>query len=203
MKDRLPLFALGASLLLHLAAGFFHLPAQEPVKEEEQPVLIRIAELPPASPEPVPEPKPEPPPPEPVLKPEAEPLPEEPDPEPPTPPVSVEKTISTPTDAAPVADPKAIELYAALIRKQIVEKKRYPTPSRRREEEGIVLVRFSLDRRGNLVGEPQLETPCRYSRLNKAALEAVIDAAPYPRPLEGMESTELSFQVPIRFSLRH
>ncbi len=205
MRRKLPAIALTASILLHIVTGILVPPTKKTVQEENKPVLIRFSELPTPLPEPrtnpAPEPAPEPPPSEPVLKPEAPPASEKPALS--LPPLPVEQNISTPMETTPVATPEAIELYSTLVRKQILKNRKYPTPSLRREEEGTVIVSFILNSLGELKSEPEVKTPSRYHRLNRAAITAVIDAAPYPRPVEGMTEGQLNFQIPIKFSLQN
>jgi protein TonB len=102
---------------------------------------------------------------------------------------------------APVRE-EILSRYAGLIRSLIDQEKTYPYQARRQEQEGTVLIRFTLSRQGSLVGEPALEKKSRYERLNASALEAVKNAAPYP-PFPGeIGEEEMSFQVAVAFSLR-
>jgi protein TonB len=113
---------------------------------------------------------------------------------------------AAPFPAAAALDPAlredAISRYLAMIRGLIDKRKEYPYQSRRQEQEGMVLIRFTITRQGTLAGEPALEKKSRYERLNVAAVEAVKNAAPYP-PLPGETGEdEMSFQVAVNFSLR-
>jgi protein TonB len=96
----------------------------------------------------------------------------------------------------------ALSRYLAMIRGLIDRRKEYPYQARQQEQEGTVLIRFTITRQGTLAGEPVLEKKSRYERLNAAAIEAVKNAAPYP-PLPGETGDdEMSFQVAVSFSLR-
>jgi protein TonB len=96
----------------------------------------------------------------------------------------------------------AISRYLARIRGLIDQRKEYPYQARRQEQEGAVLIRFTVTRQGALAGEPVVEKRSRYERLNASALEAVKNAAPYP-PLPGeVGEDEMSFQVAVAFSLK-
>jgi protein TonB len=89
-----------------------------------------------------------------------------------------------------------------MVRGLIDQRKEYPYQSRRQEQEGTVLIRFTLSRQGLLLGEPVMEKRSRYERLNTSALEAVKNAAPYP-PFPGeIGEGELTFQVTVAFSLK-
>jgi protein TonB len=110
-----------------------------------------------------------------------------------------------PVSAVPV-DPalreNAVSRYLAAIRGLIDQRKEYPYQARRQEQEGTVLIRFTVTRQGTLAGEPALEKKSRYERLNAAAIEAVKKAAPYP-PFPGeIGEDEMSFQVAVSFSLK-
>jgi protein TonB len=110
-----------------------------------------------------------------------------------------------PGPPVPVADPirreNAAGRYLTLIRSLIDRRKEYPYQARRQEQEGTVLVRFTLTRQGSLTGEPALEKKSRHGRLNASAIEAVKNAAPYPPfPVE-ITDEEMSLQVAVNFSL--
>jgi protein TonB len=103
------------------------------------------------------------------------------------------------TNAALREDP--LSRYLAMIRGRIDQRKVYPYQARQQEQEGTVVVRFTITRLGLLAGEPELEKRSRYASLNAAAIAAVKNAAPYP-PLPGEAGSEMSFQVAVSFSLK-
>jgi protein TonB len=113
----------------------------------------------------------------------------------------------TPGPPAPVpaADPVRREnvagRYLALIRSLIDRRKEYPYQARRQEQEGTVLVRFTLTRQGSLAGEPALEKKSRHGRLNNSAIEAVKNAAPYPPFPAEIADEEMSLQGAVNYSL--
>jgi protein TonB len=95
----------------------------------------------------------------------------------------------------------AISRYLSRLRDLIDRRKEYPYQARRQEQEGTVLIRFTVTRQGALAGEPVLEKKSRYERLNASAVEAVKKAAPYP-PFPGeIGEDELNVQVAVSFSL--
>jgi protein TonB len=115
------------------------------------------------------------------------------------------ETAGPPVPAAEV-DPalreNAVSRYLAMIRGLIDRRKEYPYQARRQDQEGTVLVRFTVTRLGALAGEPALEKKSRHERLNAAAIEAVKNAAPYPPFPPEIPGGEMSFQVAVSFSLR-
>jgi protein TonB len=101
----------------------------------------------------------------------------------------------------PALKEDAISRYLAMIRGLVDRRKEYPYQARRQEQEGTVLVCFTITRRGTLAGEPALERKSRHERLNASAIAAVKNAAPYP-PFPGeIDDAEMSFQVAVSFSL--
>ncbi|WP_319559294.1 TonB family protein [Marispirochaeta sp.] len=115
--------------------------------------------------------------------------------------LSKETTVSAPETSDTAPDPATREAWAVLVRQQIHANRKYPLAARRREEEGIVVVSFSLDRKGSIVSGPAIEKPCRSPRLNRAALQAVREGAPYPEHPAGAGPESAFFSVPIHFSL--
>lgn len=218
MTDRIVFFALSASVILHLAFGFFTLtsdPSKLKIEDEGSPVTLQLSEFIP-EPEKLEEipnkpesPEPEKPIPEPevvketVEKPEQEILPEEPLEN------FVEETIKLEEIASPppkklntMSKADALSLYATQLRKQIALKKHYPAISRRREEEGTVLVHFLLNNQGELIDKPVVKKSSGHSRLDKAALKAVINGAPYPHKPDNINNETLDIQIPIKFYLK-
>ena len=201
------------SVAVHVAiAVSVRAPRDERTELPEEAVRVTLtrAAPPPAPAEPVV-------PPEPIREPEPVPEPEPaPVPEPAalrdTVPREVERSSTAPRedaterDASPTGvleEPTERELdaYRHAVRRRIEAAREYPLTARRREEEGTVVVRFTLNQRGALAGEPAIQERTRSARLNAAALEAVTGGAPYP-PFDGDGWPDrITFVVPIRFIL--
>jgi protein TonB len=107
----------------------------------------------------------------------------------------------TASSGRPELREEAVNRYAALIRGLIDRRKEYPYQARRQDQEGSVRIRFTLSRRGVLAGDPVIENQSRYRLLDKSALEAVKNAAPYPPFPAEIPEDEMSFQVVVAFSL--
>jgi len=92
--------------------------------------------------------------------------------------------------------------YAAMIRARIEEKKRYPLAARHMGMQGVTTVRFVITSSGELVGVEVVRSSG--SRvLDEAALKAVREAAPFPRPPHPFdEKPKLTFVVSLTFQLR-
>lgn len=135
---------------------------------------------------------------------------------------SYEATLADPPPARPAADPALSQEQADLagedgadsdartlppaemdpdfwraIRAAVARHARYPAPAARNGEEGMVLVRLSVDRSGALQ-EAVVLSPCPPD-LAAAGLRAIRRAAPFPVPTNA--AGRLSAVLPIRFEM--
>jgi protein TonB len=93
------------------------------------------------------------------------------------------------------------EAYLAHLRHLIAHQQVYPVVSRRMGEEGVVVVRLTLNRAGQLT-HMELAEPSPFRRLNEAAMHAASSAGPF-----GVFPDDVTFQtwqitIPIRFTLQ-
>ena len=88
--------------------------------------------------------------------------------------------------------------YAGVLVAWLDRHKRYPDPSRRRKEEGIVVVEFAIDGQGRVLSHRLLDAS-GHPLLDAEAEALLARASPVPAPPDG---TGRSFQVPIVFALR-
>ncbi|MEH6809609.1 MAG: TonB family protein [Hyphomonas oceanitis] len=106
--------------------------------------------------------------------------------------------------AAPFGIPNGVEKsqvqYAGLLQAWFLKYKRYPHPARSRRQQGVVNVWFRVDTSGNVL-EKRIETGSGYSILDKATLDLLDRASPVPPPPAPLHATELTFTVPISYSL--
>jgi protein TonB len=100
-------------------------------------------------------------------------------------------------------DPDMKRLYIQKVGGRIEQMKSYPLVARKREQEGTVMVRFSLNRSGMITDGPEVTEPSRFSALNEAAVKAVADGAPYPPFDEQVGPPVITFSVPIKFTLQN
>ncbi len=175
-------------------------PIVVPVKEAEpEPQAIAIATAPEAVPEPVPtrqEPD----------RPETEP-----------------DQAESPTVAAtqrPVSDVAAVEGtgkanhrktggkigsnrdYISHLIRTLLEYHKYPVASRKFKEEGTVIIKFTIDRQGNVLSSA-IKTSSGYPTLDQAALQALSDAIPLPPvpPKLFRGRDRLPLEVPFEYDL--
>lgn len=105
--------------------------------------------------------------------------------------------LSAPAAPAARAD---LEAYYEAVRLRIEREKRYPPPARRRQIEGRVTMDFSLGPKGDLQA-------CRVAQssgnpdLDRAALEAIRRAAPFPPPPAGLGRDGLRLELTVAFEL--
>jgi protein TonB len=111
--------------------------------------------------------------------------------------------------AAPAAKPAAPRSVAgagaaatpkwqARLAAHLERRKRYPADARRRRDEGVATVRFSIDAAGN-VRSVQLLRSSGVPDLDAEVVALVRRASPVPAPPEG---AKLDIALPIRFNLR-
>ncbi|BBO71166.1 hypothetical protein DSCA_50960 [Desulfosarcina alkanivorans] len=90
--------------------------------------------------------------------------------------------------------------YLDMVRLKIESRKRYPETARTGSIEGRVTIRFILVTDGSVRDVAVVKgAPC--SALNTAALDAVKNAAPFPRPPTSLFPGDLSLKLTIVFEL--
>jgi len=107
------------------------------------------------------------------------------------------------TGAAP-GDPRAkrAELdYFSLISAHLNRRKTYPTEAKKARQEGIVTVRFTVDRSGNVSGVA-IKRSSGHELLDLATMQLLQRVAPLPRMPASMPRDSLTLSLPIEYSLR-
>ena len=94
----------------------------------------------------------------------------------------------------------ARQFYISEVLGTIYARVSYPRRAQQLQQSGSVKFNLILDDQGNIKSLKPIETS-DYVLLNKAAEEAVKDAAPFPPLPEVLASSELELFVPIKFSL--
>jgi periplasmic protein TonB len=119
------------------------------------------------------------------------------------PPEKVEQTSPAPrttvqTEAsAPRIDPS----WQSLLLKHLQQFKSYPGGARARNEQGVVLMAFTIDRAGHVLSR-HIVNGSGYADLDAEVLALVERAQPMPAFPASMTEAQLDLTVPIRFSLR-
>jgi periplasmic protein TonB len=119
------------------------------------------------------------------------------------PPEKVETTSPAPrttvrTEAsAPRLDPS----WESLLLKHLQQFKNYPSVARERDEQGVVLLAFTIDRSGHVTSR-RIVKGSGFADLDAEVLALVERAQPLPAFPPSMTEDHLDLTVPIRFSLR-
>lgn len=90
--------------------------------------------------------------------------------------------------------------YFEMVKLKIEAQKRYPERARKDQIEGRVTVRFTITREGGIraVG---LEKRSGFPLLDEAAVKAVEDAAPFPKPPESLFKGDVPLVIIVVFEL--
>ncbi|MEG3085969.1 TonB family protein [Sphingomonas sp. PB4P5] len=98
------------------------------------------------------------------------------------------------------APPGTSRSYAAKVRSWLLAHKTYPRHARMRREEGMVRVRFVIDRAGRLL-EGAIIARCGLAALDEEAAAMLRRAAPYPAAPSDMPGERFEITAPIEFVL--
>jgi protein TonB len=90
--------------------------------------------------------------------------------------------------------------YLGMVRMMIENHKLYPHPARQRRIQGQAVVRFVISADGSVTNVALVETS-RHGILDKAALAAVKDAGPFPRPPKHLFNGPIPLQICVVFEL--
>lgn len=188
-------------------------PSPEPAPPEPAPPEPPSPEPPSPEPPPPEPPPPEPPPPPPAAEDVAVPLP----PPPTVKPKPVEKKPTprprpapAPAAAAPAPSaeappalpaPHILASWQSQVLAHLERRKRYPRSSQFHREEGVVKVRFVINRGGEVLSF-RLESSSGYSELDEETLNLIQRASPLPAPPLEIARDRLEMVVPVRFALR-
>ncbi len=100
-------------------------------------------------------------------------------------------------ERAPRIDPS----WQSLLLRRLQEFKNYPSGARRRREQGVVMLAFSVDQDGHVTAR-HIVKGSGFSDLDAEVLALLDRAQPLPAFPPSMTERELNLTVPIRFSLR-
>ena len=112
-----------------------------------------------------------------------------------------------PITSQSVAPPVRIDPNAAIVAfqmdllRKVNRNLRYPQSSRVNLEEGVVLVRFTMDRKGN-VSNVAVEKGSDFPLLNDEAIAVLMRAQPFPPPPRELAGDTIDMVLPVKFSLR-
>ena len=104
----------------------------------------------------------------------------------------------------PGNDPKARQQeadYFALVSAHLNRRKQYPVEARKARQQGVVTVRFTVDRNGN-VSNTSIKRGSGHDLLDRATLDLLLRVAPLPRMPASMQRESVTLSLPIDYSLR-
>jgi len=90
--------------------------------------------------------------------------------------------------------------YLEMVRLKIEKHKKYPDTARIRQKEGRVTIRFLITPEGNIRAARVVRTS-RHRVLDTAALKAVNDASPFPKPPRRFFEGEIPLELTVVFEL--
>ena len=99
-----------------------------------------------------------------------------------------------------MSDYETSDNYMEMIRLRIERFKKYPQLAKARHVEGMATLRFTITREGKLKGLELIKST-RHKILDRAALGAVRDAAPFPPPPDRISRGDLTLELAIVFEL--
>jgi len=105
---------------------------------------------------------------------------------------------------APGSDPRAQKKaadYYSLLMAHLQRKKRYPADAKKARQQGIVTVRFSIDRGGNVTSS-SVKKSSGHSLLDQATLDLMQRVSPLPPIPREMGRDSLTIALPIDYALR-
>ena len=132
---------------------------------------------------------------------EAKPQPVKPVPSEPIKVAAVVETTDKPRPVSTIVSTQEKQHYLAELRARIGRSKFYPKISRRRGEEGTVVVSFVIKKSGDLSDLSVVESS-GHRRLDQAALKTLKRVSPFLPIPEGLKRDDWPISVPIAFSLR-
>lgn len=110
--------------------------------------------------------------------------------------------ITAPAAATPVAvQGGGLPNFAGSLMAHLARYKRYPAEARERRHEGVVTLRFRMDRAGRVLAA-RLEKGSGFVLLDEEAIALLQRAAPLPRIPDALTGDVLELVIPIQFSLR-
>jgi periplasmic protein TonB len=122
------------------------------------------------------------------------PMPEPPKLEPP----SEEKQATAPPQANA---PRAVARWESTLAAHLERFKRYPDKARARGDQGTATVAFTIDHDGRLLTSRIVQSSGS-EMLDEETLAMLVRAQPLPKPPDNVLDSELSFIVPVKFSIK-
>jgi protein TonB len=101
---------------------------------------------------------------------------------------------------APPSDSHAVPNWQGALLARLGQVKRYPASARFHHQQGVVVLRFSMDRDGRVLSA-RIEKSSGVEALDQETLALIQRAQPLPKPPTEMPGNPIELTVPIEFSL--
>jgi periplasmic protein TonB len=105
-----------------------------------------------------------------------------------------------PAAAGSPPDRSTRDAYVRALMAALLEHRTYPAAARKARARGVVHVRFSINRQGQVLSSSIASSP-GFAVLEQAALEVLRHADPLPRIPDGIANDRLTVTVPIEYTL--
>ncbi|MEM9966440.1 MAG: energy transducer TonB [Asticcacaulis sp.] len=108
--------------------------------------------------------------------------------------------LSRPAPPAPSAS-SSPQSWQTRLMSHLEKNKRYPADARSRRQQGVVWLRFSMDRDGRVVTS-EVDRSSGYAALDREALNMLRRSVPLPKPPEDVTGNPIEITVPVEFFIR-
>lgn len=111
------------------------------------------------------------------------------------------ETLQAPVNAQSLHSSTAVPNWKSLVAGILQRNKRYPSEARSSRAQGTAVVRFSVNRGGQLVGN-SLVRSSGVGALDQEALALVRRSSPFPPPPPEIGGSNITLNVPVHFNIR-
>ncbi|MFT4091499.1 MAG: TonB family protein [Asticcacaulis sp.] len=108
--------------------------------------------------------------------------------------------VSRPAPPAPSAS-SSPQTWQTKLMSHLERNKRYPSEARSRRQQGVVWVRFSMDREGRVLSS-KVDRSSGHAALDREALNMLKRSVPLPKPPEEVSGNPIEITVPVEFFIR-
>ena len=111
------------------------------------------------------------------------------------------KRVSTNSSSSKRSGMFDLSDYGRHVHRAISREKEYPTSAKRKRQEGSIVLKVILDKKGNLLSPPKIKTSSNNQLLDKEAIRMVNAAAPFKSLPDEFTKDSATLLIPVRFRL--
>lgn len=108
------------------------------------------------------------------------------------------KQETTDEMSSPKASKEQSKTYIKSVIALIEQNKFYPTKAKRLKHKGKVIISFQIKKDGTYI-DLKIEKASEFESLNNSAIQIIKNIKQFPKPPRSINSSNLSFQVPIEY----